>query len=67
MEAYSHNTGAWWVKVLSVTLRREQTEGRFRVMMSSSVRLNIEKAVEIRRLSRLKSFVGLYIRHAVEL
>jgi len=27
-------TGAWWVKDLSVTLRRERTEGRYRVMMS---------------------------------
>jgi len=28
------STGAWWVKDLSVTLRRERTEGRWRVMMS---------------------------------
>jgi len=28
------STGAWWVKDLSVTLRREQTEGRWRVMMT---------------------------------
>ena len=48
---------------LSVILRREQTEGR--CMQSEdvrganrTVRLNIEKAMEIRRLTRLKSFVG---------
>jgi len=56
-------TDACWVKELSVTSRRERIEGRCRVMMSEeqvvySVRLNIEKAVEIRWLSRLKSFVG---------
>jgi len=28
------STGAWWVKDLSVILRREQTEGRWRVMMA---------------------------------
>jgi len=45
------STGAWWVKDLSVILRRERTEGRWRVMMTEEqVELNIEKAVEIRRL-----------------
>jgi len=44
------------VKDLSVTLRRERTDGRWRLESdvvrgaSSTVRLNIEKAVEIRRL-----------------
>jgi len=28
------STGAWWVKDLSVSLRRERTEGRCRVMTS---------------------------------
>jgi len=40
------------VKDLSVSLRRERTEGRCRDDVrgaSSTVRLNIEKAVEIRR------------------
>jgi len=27
------STGAWWVKDLSVTLRRERSEGRCRMMM----------------------------------
>jgi len=39
--------------VMQVTLRRERNEGRCRVMISGAsctVRLNIEKAVEIRRL-----------------
>jgi len=33
-EFQSRPTGAEWVKDLSVTLRRERTEGRCRVMMS---------------------------------
>jgi len=28
------STGAWWIKDLSVSLRRERTEGRCRVMTS---------------------------------
>jgi len=28
------STGAWWVKDLLVALRRDRTEGRWRVMMS---------------------------------
>jgi len=28
------STGAWWVKDLSVSLKRERTEGRCRVMTS---------------------------------
>jgi len=28
------STGAWWVKDLSVTMRRERTDGRWRVMVS---------------------------------
>jgi len=28
------STGTWWVKDLSVSLRRERTEGRCRVMTS---------------------------------
>jgi len=28
------STGVWWAKDLSVILRRERTEGRWRVMMS---------------------------------
>jgi len=55
--------GTWSVKDLSVTFRREWTEGRCGVMIfvrgvSCMVRLNIEKAAEIRRLCRLRSFVG---------
>ena len=49
------------MKDLSVNLRREQTEGRCRVMMSEErvvVRLNVEEAVEIGGFRRLKSFVG---------
>jgi len=43
---------------MSVTLRRERTEERWRVMMSEErvIRLDIENSVEIRRLSRLKGF-----------
>jgi len=56
------STGAWWVKDLSVTLKRERTEGRWRVMMLEEwvcpVRLNIEKAVDIRRLFWLKNHVS---------
>jgi len=34
---------------------------------ASCVRLNIEKAVDVRRLSRLKGFVGdRYIRYAID-
>jgi len=28
------STGAWWVEDLSVNLRRERTEGRWRVMIT---------------------------------
>jgi len=28
------STGAWWIKDLSVTLRRERTEGHGKVMIS---------------------------------
>ena len=51
VESSKVQEGAWWVKDLLVNLRRERTEGRCSVMMS-------EEAMEIRRLSRLKSFVG---------
>jgi len=36
------NTGAWWVKGLSVIVRRERTEGRWRVMMT------VERVVGLR-------------------
>jgi len=38
-------TGAWWVKDLLVTLKRERTEGRYRVIMLEElvVWLNIER------------------------
>ena len=57
---------AWWVKDLTVILRRERTEGRCKVMnrsdhvrvASCTVRLNIEEVMEIRRMTRLKSSVG---------
>jgi len=61
------STGAWWVKDLSVTLRRERTEGRCRVMITedpSELYGKIEHwegcglhSVEIRRLFWLKNFV----------
>jgi len=40
------------IEDLSVTLRRERNEGRCKMMTSE------KKAVEIGRLTRLKSFVG---------
>jgi len=39
-------TGAWWVKDLSVSLRRERTEGRCRVMTSEERIAILQRTVD---------------------
>jgi len=42
MDREFQSTGAWWVKDLSVTLRRERTDGHWRVMMSEERVVRLE-------------------------